>query len=177
MAPRYGALGATFQLARIFQICSLIAIIGMTANFISSIVSNDATPPNILIGTISVVSPTIIYSILPVFLTYSPDLHRCDILHHHGNPLLRRYPTVPPLRHSGLPPPHCTHRRGGGHGQAALVSSVLLTLLARLQGCDRVRLYVAPVKRCGKHQRDNQFCIVDWSVEDYLLGDKGDLGT
>lgn len=55
MAPRYGALGATFQLARVFQICSLIAVIGMTAKFISSIVSNDATPPNILIGTISVV--------------------------------------------------------------------------------------------------------------------------
>ena len=56
MPPRYGALGATFQLARIFQICSLIAIIGMTAKFISSIVNNDATPPNIIIGTISVVS-------------------------------------------------------------------------------------------------------------------------
>ena len=56
MPPRYGALGATFHLARIFQICSLIAIIGMTAKFISSIVNNDATPPNIIIGTISVVS-------------------------------------------------------------------------------------------------------------------------
>lgn len=55
MAPRYGALGATFQLARVFQACSLIAVIGMTAKFISSIVSNDATPPSILIGTISVV--------------------------------------------------------------------------------------------------------------------------
>lgn len=56
MAPRYGALGATFQLARLFQCCSLIAITGMTAKFISSIVNNNATPPNILIGTISVVS-------------------------------------------------------------------------------------------------------------------------
>lgn len=55
MGGRYGALGATFQLARIFQVCSLIAIIGMTAKFISSIVSNNATPPNILIATISVV--------------------------------------------------------------------------------------------------------------------------
>lgn len=54
---------------------------------------------------------------------------------------------------------------------------MLLTLLARLQGCDRVRFYDAPVKRCGKHQRDNRFCLVDWSVEDYLLGDEGDLGT
>jgi hypothetical protein len=54
--PHYGALGATFQLARLFQAVSLIAIIGMTAKFIASIVSNNATPPNILIGTISVVS-------------------------------------------------------------------------------------------------------------------------
>jgi hypothetical protein len=58
MPPRYGALGATFQLARIFQTCSLIAIIGMTAKFISSIVNNDDTAPNIIIGTISVVSPS-----------------------------------------------------------------------------------------------------------------------
>jgi hypothetical protein len=52
---RYGALGATFYISRLFQACSLIAIIGMTANFISVIVSTNATPPNIVIGTISVV--------------------------------------------------------------------------------------------------------------------------
>jgi hypothetical protein len=63
MAPRYGALGATFQLARIFQTCSLIAIIGMTAKFISSIVNDDKTPPNILIGVISVVSLKPIFSL------------------------------------------------------------------------------------------------------------------
>jgi hypothetical protein len=52
---RYGALGATFYISRLFQACSLIAIIGMTANFVSVIVSTNATPPNIVIGTISVV--------------------------------------------------------------------------------------------------------------------------
>lgn len=57
MGPRYGALGATFQLARLFQACSLIAVVGMTAKFISVIVSNNGTPPNVLIGTISVVCP------------------------------------------------------------------------------------------------------------------------
>ena len=64
---RYGALGATFQLARLFQICSLIAAIGMTAKFISVIVSNNGTPPNILIGTISVVCPhlSLTYSLTP----------------------------------------------------------------------------------------------------------------
>lgn len=53
---RYGALGATFQIARIVQACSLIAIIGLTANFIAEIVSKNATPPSVFIGTITVVS-------------------------------------------------------------------------------------------------------------------------
>ena len=51
------ALKATFQIARIFQACSLIAIIGLTANFIAEIVSINAKPPNVLIGTITVVCP------------------------------------------------------------------------------------------------------------------------
>ncbi|KAJ5464449.1 uncharacterized protein N7458_000135 [Penicillium daleae] len=74
MPPRYGALGATFQLARIFQICSLIAIIGMTAKFISSIVNNDATPPNILIGTISVTCIAAIYCIITGILFFDDIL-------------------------------------------------------------------------------------------------------
>lgn len=53
---QYGALGATFQIVRIFQAMSLIAIIGMTANFIAEMVSNNLTPPNVLVGVISVVS-------------------------------------------------------------------------------------------------------------------------
>ncbi|KAJ6104073.1 hypothetical protein N7523_010393 [Penicillium sp. IBT 18751x] len=66
--PRYGALGATFQLARLFQAVSLIAVIGMTAKFIASIVSNNATPPNILIGTISVTCIAVIYCIITIIL-------------------------------------------------------------------------------------------------------------
>lgn len=53
--PRYGALGATFLIARAIQACSLIAIIGLTANFIAEIVRYDAKPPDIFIGTITVV--------------------------------------------------------------------------------------------------------------------------
>lgn len=51
----YGALGATFKIVRILQVVSLIAIIGMTANFIAQMVSNDISPPQVLVGTISVV--------------------------------------------------------------------------------------------------------------------------
>ena len=55
--PDYGALGATFKIARILQAVSMIAIIGMTANFIAEMVSSNVTPPDVLIGTLSVVSP------------------------------------------------------------------------------------------------------------------------
>jgi hypothetical protein len=54
--PDYGAIGATFKIVRILQGASLIAIIGMTANFISEIVSANQSPPKVLIGTLSVVS-------------------------------------------------------------------------------------------------------------------------
>lgn len=57
--PAHGALGATFLIARIIQTCSLIAIIGLTANFIAEIVRYDAKPPGIFIGTITVVCPLI----------------------------------------------------------------------------------------------------------------------
>ncbi|OQE27026.1 hypothetical protein PENFLA_c006G03456 [Penicillium flavigenum] len=73
MSPRYGALGATFQLSRLFQACSLIAIIGMTAKFISVIINNNATPPNILIGTISVTCIAAIYCIITAIL-YIDDI-------------------------------------------------------------------------------------------------------
>ena len=54
--PNHGALGATFTVVRGMQAVSLIAIIGMTANFISEMVSANNTPPNVLVGTLSVVS-------------------------------------------------------------------------------------------------------------------------
>ncbi|KAJ5342872.1 hypothetical protein N7541_011996 [Penicillium brevicompactum] len=73
MGPRYGALGATFQLARLFQACSLIAVVGMTAKFISVIVSNNGTPPNVLIGTISVTCIAVIYCIISTIL-YMDDI-------------------------------------------------------------------------------------------------------
>jgi hypothetical protein len=54
-SPDYGAIGATFKIVRILQAASLVAIIGMTANFISEMVSANTTPPKVLVGTLSVV--------------------------------------------------------------------------------------------------------------------------
>ncbi|RAL04289.1 uncharacterized protein BO80DRAFT_422135 [Aspergillus ibericus CBS 121593] len=64
----FGLLGATFLCARIIQLCSLIAIIGLTANFIAEIVSNSASPPAIFIGTITVTSIAVIYAFITTIL-------------------------------------------------------------------------------------------------------------
>lgn len=52
----HGAVGLSYLYARAFQGMSLIAIIGMTANFVAEMVNSHVKPPNVLIGTLSVVS-------------------------------------------------------------------------------------------------------------------------
>ncbi|MCJ1292484.1 hypothetical protein MMC34_004035 [Xylographa carneopallida] len=66
--PDYGALGATLKSVRILQSLSLIAIIGMTANFISMIVSDSQTPPSVLVGTLSVTCIAVIYCVITFIL-------------------------------------------------------------------------------------------------------------
>jgi hypothetical protein len=54
-APQLGAMGVTFSIARAAQFASLVAIIGMCANFISVISTAEHNPPAELIGTLTVV--------------------------------------------------------------------------------------------------------------------------
>lgn len=54
-SQKNGALGATFTVTRILQVVCLTGIIGMTANFISEMISADKTPPRVLVGTLTVV--------------------------------------------------------------------------------------------------------------------------
>ena len=59
--PSYGAapLSKTFVLVRMMQVISMIAIVGMTANFVSEIVASGVEPPKEIVGTLSVVrTPT-----------------------------------------------------------------------------------------------------------------------
>ena len=53
--PDYGALGATFKMVRLLQVISLLGCIGMAANFISEMVSQNNSPSEVLVGTLSVV--------------------------------------------------------------------------------------------------------------------------
>jgi hypothetical protein len=55
-APRLGALGATFTAMRAMEFISLIAVIGLTANFVNDIVNAGQSPPEYLTGTLVVVS-------------------------------------------------------------------------------------------------------------------------
>lgn len=63
-----GALGATFKIARLMQGASLIAIIGMTSNFISEMISAKVEPPTVLVGTLSVVCISVLYCAITVIL-------------------------------------------------------------------------------------------------------------
>lgn len=105
------------------------------------------------------------------------DLHRRDILHHHGYSLLWRYPPFPPLRHHRPLPSGGTHCGSSDHGKAPLLSTMLVAVLTGIQRCHNLRLCVPSVQRCGQSQWQDRFCCLDRSVQDNLFGDQGYLGT
>lgn len=62
--PSYGAmpLSKTFCFVRILQVLSMIIIIGISANFISMIVSTGVEAPKEFVGTLSVVGVLVLVS-------------------------------------------------------------------------------------------------------------------
>jgi len=66
--PDYGALGATFKSVRVLQAVCLITIIGMTANFISMMVTSDQAAPSVLIGTLSITCIAVLYCAITFIL-------------------------------------------------------------------------------------------------------------
>ncbi|KAK8034685.1 hypothetical protein PG993_009680 [Apiospora rasikravindrae] len=69
-APQLGALGVTFTAFRGLQLVSLVAIIGLTANFISEIVSARRDAPDVLVGTLVVSSIAALYVAISYILYY-----------------------------------------------------------------------------------------------------------
>ena len=80
--PDYGALGATFKIVRLLQVISLLGCIGMAANFISEMVSQNDSPSEELVGTLSVVG---------VSLYFDNTKTDCCIVDLHRDPLLRNH--------------------------------------------------------------------------------------
>ncbi|KAI9680952.1 MAG: hypothetical protein M1829_001032 [Trizodia sp. TS-e1964] len=72
-APQNGALGLSFTGSRALQAMSLIAIIGMTGNFIAEIVQSDNVPPTVLVGTITT-SIAVLYCIVTYILYFDSIL-------------------------------------------------------------------------------------------------------
>jgi len=77
MAPQqdFGPLGATFTVVRVLEAVSLITIIGMTANFIAEMVTASQSPPQVLIGTLSVAVIAFLYIAMTYILYMSAYLH------------------------------------------------------------------------------------------------------
>ncbi|KAI1655342.1 hypothetical protein F4813DRAFT_179886 [Daldinia decipiens] len=69
-APQLGALGVTFIAFRAMQFASLIAIIGITANFINEIVTSERDAPDVLVGTLAVASIATLYVSISYILYY-----------------------------------------------------------------------------------------------------------
>jgi hypothetical protein len=69
-APQLGAMGVTFSIMRACQFASLIAVIGLCANFISVIATAEHNPPAELIGTLTVAVTAVIYVVITYILYY-----------------------------------------------------------------------------------------------------------
>ncbi|KIW88045.1 uncharacterized protein Z519_11155 [Cladophialophora bantiana CBS 173.52] len=70
MGPDHGVLGATFKITRALQMASMIAVIGITANFISEMVNAGATPPSVLVAILSIVCIAVLYCAITVILYF-----------------------------------------------------------------------------------------------------------
>ncbi|KAI1464418.1 uncharacterized protein F4812DRAFT_468043 [Daldinia caldariorum] len=69
-APQLGALGVTFTAFRAMQFASLVAIVGITANFINDIVTSGRDTPDVLVGTLTVASIATLYVSISYILYY-----------------------------------------------------------------------------------------------------------
>lgn len=87
MAGPAGALAGTFKIVRGLQVVSLIAIIGMAANFISDMVSNNNAPSDVLVGTLSIVRNYHSWKISSCADHRSTDMYRGPLLCNHDNPV------------------------------------------------------------------------------------------
>ncbi|CAG8953184.1 hypothetical protein HYFRA_00003384 [Hymenoscyphus fraxineus] len=72
--PNHGALGMTFTVVRAMQMVCLIIIIGLTANFVAEITDADQTPPQVIIGTLSVTCISALYISITYILYHDNQL-------------------------------------------------------------------------------------------------------
>lgn len=59
---RYGILGDSYQLLRVFQFITLVIIIGLSANFVAKMIEAKANPPSLVVAILSLVSHAVFQS-------------------------------------------------------------------------------------------------------------------
>ncbi|KAK1753213.1 hypothetical protein QBC47DRAFT_54053 [Echria macrotheca] len=69
-APQLGALGVTYTAMRACQFAVLIAVIGLTSNFINEIATAERDSPAELIGALTVSVTAVIYVVITYILYY-----------------------------------------------------------------------------------------------------------
>ncbi|KXT09172.1 hypothetical protein AC579_8399 [Pseudocercospora musae] len=71
--PDYGAapLAKTFVLVRGLSLVSMIAIVGMTANFVAQIVSTRVEPPREIVGTLTITCMAALYCLISIPFFYA----------------------------------------------------------------------------------------------------------
>ncbi|PPJ51403.1 hypothetical protein CBER1_08554 [Cercospora berteroae] len=73
LVPEYGAapLAKTFVLVRGLSLISMVAIVGMTANFVSQIVSSNVEPPKEIVGTLVITCMATLYCLISIPFFYA----------------------------------------------------------------------------------------------------------
>ena len=149
--PSYGALPLAkfFLFVRALQLISFIAIVGITANFVSEIVSTGGTVAKEIVGTLTVVryfpslSSILLYSKLQQLThRHLPADLDSNALHPHHDPLLLRPGQPRPPGHvlPRLPLATSLHHRVRHPRQAHLLPQLLPDRLDLLRRRRRLRL-------------------------------------
>lgn len=71
--PSYGALplAKTFILLRSLSLIAMITIVGLTANFVSLIISQDVSPPREIVGTLTITCLAALYTLISLPFFYA----------------------------------------------------------------------------------------------------------
>ena len=173
--PDYGALGATFKIVRLLQVISLLGCTGMAANFISEMVSQDNSPSEELVGTLSVVGISLHFDHAKANVC-NVDLHRHPLLRNHCYSAHRQHPPVPHQHWDGWSD---AHRLICGCNRCWQAPFVFGLPSRRHLQCCRIGISAELPAQGHLQQARWKGCVqqLDWCEQDHMLRDESHLGS
>ena len=176
MINQFGPLGASFQVVRIFQAMGLVAIVGMSANFVSMMVTATTNPSRMLVAVLVVVSYTLAHGRHQGEKLTEVLVHRCRPLLRRDIPLAPQQfrPTIPDQRRGG----HAAHGRadcGVGPHRPTTIVPELLDHQQRVKQVQRVSICLESGVLFGEVW--DLVRVLSDAVQGSLFGDESDLGT